>query len=389
MTTYSAKGQSVLRLFADDLTGALDSAAEFVGAFGPVRVAWGTPRAISGDVVAFDVATREGTARNAASTIRMAADLLEFTGAAIPFLKVDSLLRGHGGSELAAVIASGAFSHVVVAPAFPYQNRVTRGGRQWAQLAGSWQVVGEDLAATLQAAGHASRICPPGAALDPGLTILDAETDEDLDRIVAAGRAVENGRVLWCGAGGLAGALARAAGRNEAAEPPIARPVLGLFGTDHPVTLGQIDRAGGLGLHLADGSARSADAVRLRLASCGAVLVLLDLPRLARSEATRRIAEEAGHLLARLDRPGTLICGGGETLRAVCDALGAEALDVVGRIVPGVPRSRLVGGRWDGVEVISKSGAFGDPEFLARLVAPVAQPSEASHHSPEPEVHAS
>jgi D-threonate/D-erythronate kinase len=48
--------------------------------------------------------------------------------------------------------------------------------------------------------------------------------------------------------------------------------------------------------------------------------------------------------------------------------LRARALLVDGEPLPGVPRSALEGGLWDGAAVISKSGAFGDPSLLIRLV---------------------
>jgi len=41
---------------------------------------------------------------------------------------------------------------------------------------------------------------------------------------------------------------------------------------------------------------------------------------------------------------------------------------VQGRIVPGLPRSILRGGAWDGVTVVSKSGAFGYPTLLRDLL---------------------
>ena len=54
------------------------------------------------------------------------------------------------------------------------------------------------------------------------------------------------------------------------------------------------------------------------------------------------------HTLAQtLPRPGTLLAAGGETLRGLCLSLGASSLEVHGRIVPGLPRSILRGGRWD------------------------------------------
>ena len=49
-------------------------------------------------------------------------------------------------------------------------------------------------------------------------------------------------------------------------------------------------------------------------------------------------------------------------------ALGAEALLVTGELGPGVPCSRIEGGRWAGATVISKSGAFGAPELLISVV---------------------
>jgi len=56
----------MLRLLADDLTGALDSAAEFAGLFGPVRVAWG---AAGKGSLAIDTGTREAT-REAIAAVR-------------------------------------------------------------------------------------------------------------------------------------------------------------------------------------------------------------------------------------------------------------------------------------------------------------------------------
>jgi len=74
-------------------------------------------------------------------------------------------------------------------------------------------------------------------------------------------------------------------------------------------------------------------------------------------------------LLAGLDHPvGTLFVSGGETLRGLAGALGATSLEVDGEMLPGVPTSILHGGARDGQRIVSKSGAFGDTGFLARLL---------------------
>ena len=77
----------------------------------------------------------------------------------------------------------------------------------------------------------------------------------------------------------------------------------------------------------------------------------------------------AQHLGPSLDPPGTLLIAGGETLKALSVAVGANALQVSGRLEPGVPRSVIKGGPWAGIDVISKSGAFGPPDLWWKLLS--------------------
>ena len=48
--------------------------------------------------------------------------------------------------------------------------------------------------------------------------------------------------------------------------------------------------------------------------------------------------------------------------------VGARALRLLGRLEPGVPKSVIEGGEWAGVEVISKSGAFGAADLWHKLL---------------------
>jgi len=309
-----------MRLLADDLTGALDTAARFVPRFGPIPVVWaGSP--VPDGPVAIDSATREAPVGDAVATIRTLVPLLG--GAGIAFKKIDSLLRGHVAEELTACLPW--FDHVVLAPAFPFQGRITRGGRQWTRDGDGLRDVGVD------------------PALLP-IPLRDAQTDADLDRIVAEGMRLD-GRVLWCGTAGLAGALA---GRAPVPRPKLRGPVLALIGSDHPVARSQV-------------AAASDPALRIPT-----VTIPANTPR---AEAERLITATFARILANTTRPGVLFVSGGETLRGVCRALGATRLDVDGEIEPGVPCSILRGGPWEGQRVVSKSGAFGDATFLNRLAA--------------------
>ena len=99
-------------------------------------------------------------------------------------------------------------------------------------------------------------------------------------------------------------------------------------------------------------------------------LVTSGLPEgLDPAAAAAEIARRFGELALELPRPASLIVSGGETLRALCEHRGADHLDLTGQIVPGVPVSVLHGGPWNGVRVVSKSGAFGKPPLLGRLLA--------------------
>jgi len=361
-----------LRLMADDLTGALDTAAEFVALFGPVHAYWH-----GGDVetlptnAAFDTGTREAARDDALATVAAFTSML--AGDTLSYKKLDSLLRGCSVAEIATCFRHGPWTYAVLAPAFPYQGRTTRGGRQYSRAeSGEWKCVSAHLVDALQAENIAARIAEPDQPLQPGITLFDAETDADLDDAVQAGLAAPS-PVLWCGSGGLAHALARAAGRTAPVMPPLRTSILGLFGSDQPATAAQLAACGPHWLPLPDGGPASAARVLAHLETEGAAVASIVLPEgLDRADAAERIGTEMARLIAQLPPPGTLIAAGGETLRSLCLSLGASSLEVQGRIVPGLPSSVLRGGRWDGVAVISKSGAFGSHELLRDLLKPAA-----------------
>jgi len=351
---------TILRLIADDLTGALDTAAEFSGLTGPVPVRWDLPERGS---AALDTGTREASRNDAEARVSALAPAL--LGADIAFKKLDSLLRGQVGAELAACVAAQPWRSVVLAPAFPAQGRITRDLRQMTrQPGGSWRQVGRSLSDLLAEVGLTWRKGDPDAPLPPGLSVFDATEQRDLGRIAAIGTAAP-GPVLWCGSGGLGRALAGA--HPAQVDRALRAPVLGLFGSDQAVTARQLAACGTLWHRLSDSDPRP---IAAALTRDGAALASVSLPsNLEREDAAARIAQIFGDLVHTLQPPGTLIAAGGETLRALCASLGATALSAQGLVAPGVPRSVLVGGRWDGVAVISKSGAFGQDSLWRDLLA--------------------
>lgn len=369
-----------VRLMADDLTGALDTAAQFVPAFGAINTGWSF--AGTGDgAFALDTGTREQGEAEAATRVAALAPFLAPQPGMLVFFKVDSLLRGHAGAELAALLALRPFRHVVIAPAIPFQDRLTRGGRQHVRDGAGWIATGEDLAARLATTGHAVTPRQPGEAIPEGISLWDCETGQDLARLAAAGLTLE-GPVLFVGAAGLAAALAAAltpaSGGGVMAKPALRGPLLGLIGSGHPAMRGQLARVDEHIFRLSSGDDAAASRIAARLAETGVVLVTADLPDGIDREAARaHIDTLFADLAPRLPCPGLLFVSGGETLSALARRLGAEGLAITGEFLPGAPVSTLVGGRWDGLATLSKSGAFGAADFLEILIGSLASDRKA------------
>lgn len=351
---------SRLRILADDLTGAVDSAARFVATEGVIQTFW-APVAHLPFPAAIDAGTRLAAVADAFALIERLAPLLEEAEPA--FKKFDSLLRGHAAAEIAA--CARGFDHCVIAPAFPEQNRRTRGGRQYVQDGTEWRVTGPDLAAELAGRGLTVRLCRPGDTAPEGISLWDASSNAEMAQLVAECRCLA-GRVLWCGTAGLAGALA---GETPVPRRYLPGPTLALVGSDHPVSVAQLSAAWARVRRIDRGDAEEAARMVRLLHRDGALAVAAVVPpHLTRAEAASHIARCFDGLLGRMEPPGTLLICGGETLRAVCTALGGERLDVDGEVMAGIPTSILRGGVWNGVRIVSKAGAFGDPGMLGRLL---------------------
>ena len=371
-----------LRIVADDLTGALDTAAPLVALAGPLPVFWKPAQAMAAaGSFALDTESRDVDAP--------AADWLDaFSGADLAYKKINSLLRGNTAREVAACLASGRFKSALIAPAFPAQQRITTGGRQhWrADPALPWQAVPCDLASELARSGATLRLAAAAEAVTgSGCFFCDAADEQHLAALVDAGRRLQP-PVLWCGSAGLARALTGAPQARPL--PSLEPPLLLVIGSHHPVTLAQIETL-----------AAQAPEALIRIPATGAIepAIRAAADRLARhgwaalwiEVADGTGPEVAGPLFdrvlgrarAQLPQPRSLVVTGGATLHRLVQALDAEALLVTGEPLAGIARSRLEGGRWDGCEVISKSGAFGHSRLLIQL-ALSAKPDRAKGERP-------
>jgi uncharacterized protein YgbK (DUF1537 family) len=372
-----------LLLVADDLTGALDSAASFCGRFGPIPIHFGMPDSPLGPQAAIDLATRDAAPSIAATRSAAVAPLL--AQADVAFKKVDSRLRGPWAVELAAAMRHGGFSMCIMAPAFPAQGRTTVDGRQ--RVVASDGSVCVEPVDPLQAmreqglhvvpvragqAAEALTLHAPGNGARAPVFLFDASTDEELRAIVreVSARPVASGRILWCGSAGLARGLAP---QETPRVPWPELATLAIVGTPHPVSREQVARACLAGAHhhavkataLADARAF----VLRSFESASNVLLTFDLAPAVDAAGARELIEAClAGLLRTLPPPPLLVATGGETLLSICRAVRASRLDVDGEASPGIAHSHVRGGPWSATRVLSKSGGFGPPDWLSAVL---------------------
>jgi D-threonate/D-erythronate kinase len=365
---------SAVRILADDLTGALDTAGCFANPGSGLPVVFDAAHLPETESFAVSTGSRDIPESEVAERMERFLHVFD-THDGIAFKKIDSLLRGHVAAEIAHLVRRADFHSVVIAPAFPAFDRITRNGRQWAKLAGDdrQRMVGPDLRSDFARFGIDLRLGLPDAAQagSPQVFMADAQTDGDLKAIVDSCRRA--GRLLWCGSAGLADSLVGGARRGPVRLA--AKRMLVICGTRHPVAslqlerLGAKDRSGVLSIQPGDDAEKAIGFVNDRLRSGTWTALSVDFPQMYPEEARASFATLAKKILPKLDRPDVLFVMGGDTLQLCCDVLGARELTVRGLLVPGIPVSEFHDGDWKGLTVVSKSGAFGPAETLCDVLA--------------------
>jgi uncharacterized protein YgbK (DUF1537 family) len=53
---------------------------------------------------------------------------------------------------------------------------------------------------------------------------------------------------------------------------------------------------------------------------------------------------------------------------SVIRLLQAEGIEIEGELLEGIMRGHLTGGKWDGMTVVTKAGAFGNEDALKNIV---------------------
>ena len=371
-------------------------------------------------VLALNTRSRNSGAGQAARATRAAA--IRLRDREILFKKIDSTLRGNVGAEIDAAMAASARPRAVLTAAYPEQGRVTADGTHYVDgvpLAFS-EAARDPLAPVRESqvcaivglqsrhrVGSSGRAGAYGGArrlaevleqqFRSGVRILAADAVDSADlRALAQAALSLQPQPLLCGTAGLAGAVAELLAAEQA----------GLRAVEpHPWPEAAAEPAGGVLVVCGSASETSRRQVDFLLGRGGAVLFAFspgEVP--ADAPGSEAWVERAAVRVARLMRPGAvtvvglqpdgpapaglasgllgrltarlleeggcplkgLVLTGGDTAEAVLGQLAIREMQLLEEVLPGVPLSRPCQGRWRGLAVLTKAGAFGSEDTLWR-----------------------
>lgn len=331
-----------LAVLADDLTGALDATAPFAARGIATVVSLGIEEldaALAGGADVLGVSTDSREISPEAARAAVAACMTRLPPGLPIFKKIDSRLKGNIAAELDAI----PFRRALVMPAIPSFGRWVQDGR----LVGFGVADPIDVAARL--GRHADMAVVPDATSQADIESALCSMDHDLP----------------VGARGLAEALALRMAPHELPSSPrrLSAPAICVIGSTDPITDVQIERLRRACPDLAYVPAPDGTTPDHLMVSAP----LTVLRATSGNEPTDPVvvARRLGDALIRLQpRPGTaLVISGGATAQVVLRALGLAVLELEGEALPGLPIARA-----GGFTIITKSGGFGDPDTLLRLL---------------------
>jgi 4-hydroxythreonine-4-phosphate dehydrogenase len=404
-------------VIADDLTGAADCAASSAASGRSAVVLLHSPQHQQShaawpdtDILSIDTNSRSLSGERGTELISRLVRLCDSRNADCPgyvlYKKIDSTLRGNVAGEIAALLnarrsinpATKKLS-ILVAPALPTQGRITVGGRLLVhgvplEKTDVWQfeacAAQSDIVQLLSDAGlscglvgtNTVRSCLPllqqaitQSAIRVDVVVCDAETDDDL-RAIAKASLGNPSITAFVGSAGLATHIPQAIGIAPHTEPRprnfVSGATLFVVGSAASVSRQQTRilecipdiatfRATPAVLHK---SPMMCTQIVQTLQSSRDVLIVLDGGEHCSTHDGQFLTQALSDLVSRCAQfLGALVATGGETARAVLDALGIQRLRLLGEVEAGLPFS-VADGWTRSLLVITKAGAFGSPQAL-------------------------
>lgn len=332
-------------------------------------------------------------------------------GEAILYKKVDSTLRGHIGLEIDLLLERLGFPCAFFAPAYPGQGRQTLEGiylvnsqpiahtefsqdprfpietsdiRQWMQ--GQSRMSSGHIGLETIARGEGAILSAMAGLMGRRVRVFtfDCSGPSDLESIAEAGLSMER-RPLFVGSAGLAEKVGAALARRIREKGGC----LVIAGSLSQVTSQQVRYAEKREAHLislpngfwsdpgggqerfpaivdeATTALREGKGVIVWTQSGQTQPVSLDATKT--EQINRFLSHLTQAIMDQVELRG-LVLTGGETASAILSAFEAHGLRLEAEVLPAIPFGRIVGGKQEGLGVVTKAGGFGKPEALAKAI---------------------
>jgi len=408
-------------IIADDLSGACDTAVQFRKFGYPTlvlnHIEKAKPLFDRYAAMAISTNSRDLNAIAAIQAVRAIGPFLQDLGHLTFYKKIDSTWRGNIGAELEVLLDELQLKFAIICSAFPENLRLGVGGYLLVDgrllhhtamakdpaspitrgflpdlLARQSDLPVELLAVNrIEAGVEAIREFILQKAQDgPCFFIADATEPGHLDTIAGIGT---QGLppYIFAGSAGLSAAILR---QRKKAENKASLPILSVAGSVHPKSIAQIDKlietyhSNEMVIPwdaLLHGKRETLEAIGMQaseLLSRGRDLVIrtcrgADDAGAAAAEGRRsgmsgavvasRISQGVRNVMVKVlshTAVGGLMVTGGTTALMLLEGLSGDGIEVLQEIEPGVPLGRIVGGKLDGMSILTKAGGFGSPNVF-------------------------
>jgi uncharacterized protein YgbK (DUF1537 family) len=408
-------------ILADDLTGANDTAIQFVNRGLSAVVITHTDRFDPElykdyDVIAVSTNSRGMSTVDAYNAVRETIRKGKAGNRDFFYKKIDSVLRGNPGGELAAVIDEIGIPLVIAAPSFPANQSILKHGRlsSGTGVVDAVQVLSEGINRKVESIpleeirrGEKNMVdyITDRHARGTAVFIADAVSDADLEMIYRSSMRLERPLVL-AGAAAFASHIAAAMG-NAAGRPSRGAGADRIFlGNDGSALIIAGTRQGETAAQITTLSrvlsvpivrfkvdcvidGRSEEAIiesiddvaqqmRRKQNVCIIAVESMFKSAIPLGDVARRETETTGNAIAEalgilakkmLETFGfsVVICTGGDTSLGVCSSLEITGIQPVAEICPGIPLGKIMGGPHEGRYIITKSGRFGNNGSLLEI----------------------
>jgi len=241
------------------------------------------------------------------------------------------------------------------------------------------------------------------------LVVVDIAEQDDLKRI-CLGLAQSDLRIVWVGSTGLAEFVPLAFGAASTSNPfnrdwaIDSRPALALVGSASETTREQLrfaqandqlniihldatrliqndssvtaelEEAGSKLCSVIDSGRDAALVVRASRDEIAATQQVGATLNLSPAQVAQRIVDGLAQVASRLvgeGRVSGIVATGGDTGNALCNALGAQALEILGEVEAGIPIMRVLGKQ--SLPLVTKAGGFGSPAAIGDALVKVKQ----------------